>query len=63
MNLEVYPERDPEKITYSNLFTVQCPFRILGITKVQKSTMKVSWEGVHEKPSRPTAYMKTSTTI
>ena len=43
VNLRLHPESDPENIAYPNLFTVKCPFRILGITRVQKSTMKSSW--------------------
>ena len=36
----MYAESVPENISYPNLFTVKCPFRILSITRVQKSTMK-----------------------
>ncbi len=51
VNLEVYPESDPENIACPNLLTVKCPFRILDITRLQKSTMKSSWGGgVHEGP-------------
>ncbi len=46
MYLGVYPESDPENIACPSLFTVKCPFRILGITGVQKSTMKSSCGGV-----------------
>ena len=59
-NLEVYPESGPENITYPDLFTVKCPFRLLGITRVQKSTVKSSlwgWMGgwgVHGGPIWPT---------
>ncbi len=42
VNLGVYPENDPENIAYPNLLTIKCPFRILYITRVQKSTMKSS---------------------
>ncbi len=42
VNLGVYPESDPENIAYPSLFPVKCPFRILDITRVQKSTMKSS---------------------
>ncbi len=45
MNLGVYPGSDPEKIAYPNLFTLKCPFRILDITRVQKSIMKSSCGG------------------
>ncbi len=40
--LGVYPESDPENIACPSLFTVKCQFRILDITRVQKSTMKSS---------------------
>ncbi len=40
VNLGVYPESDPENIDCPSLFTVNCPFRILDITRVQNSTMK-----------------------
>ena len=43
VNLGVYPEIDPENIAYPKLLTVKCPFSILDITKLQKSTMKSSW--------------------
>ncbi len=43
VNLGVYPESDPENITYPNLFTPKCSFRIPGITRVQKSIMKSRW--------------------
>ncbi len=46
MNLGVYPESDPENIAYPNLLTVECPFRILDIKRLQKSTMKLSYGGV-----------------
>ncbi len=45
VNLGVYPESDPENIACPSLFTVKCPFHILDITRVQKSTMKSSWGG------------------
>ncbi len=46
VNLGVYPESDRENIACPSLFTViLCPFRILDITRVQKSTMKSSWGG------------------
>ncbi len=45
VNLGVYPESDPEKIAYPNLLTVKCPFRILDITRLQKSAMKSSCGG------------------
>ncbi len=45
VNLGVYPESDPENIACPSLFTVKCPFSILDITRVQKSTMKSSWGG------------------
>ena len=47
VKLEVYPESDPEKIACPNLLTVKCPFRILDIIRLQKSTMKSSWGGGH----------------
>ncbi len=56
VNFGVYPESDPENIACPNLLTVICPFRILDITRLQKSTMKSScggwgWGlGVHEGP-------------
>ncbi len=53
VNLGVYPESDPENIAYPNVLTVKCPFRILDITRLQKSTMKSSCMGgggVHEGP-------------
>ncbi len=40
VNLGVYPESDPENMAYPNLFTVRCPFDILGITKVQYHKVK-----------------------
>ncbi len=43
VNLGVYPESNPENIAYPSLFPVKCSFRILDITRVQKSTMKSSW--------------------
>ncbi len=60
-NLGVYPQSDPENITYPNLFTVKGPFRILCITRIRKSTMKSScvcvWGGgVHEGHIWPTDY-------
>ncbi len=45
VNLQVYPESDPENIAYPSLFTVKCPFRILDIIRLQKSTMKSSCGG------------------
>ncbi len=45
VNLGVYPESDPENIAYPSLFPVKCPFRILDITRVQKSTIKSSCGG------------------
>ncbi len=45
MNLGVYPESDPESIAYPSLFTVKCPFRMLDIIRLQKSTMKSSCGG------------------
>ncbi len=42
VNLGVYPESDPENIACPSFFTVKCPFRILDITGVQKSTIKSS---------------------
>ncbi len=45
VNLGVYPESDPENIACPSLFTGKCLFRILNITRVQKSTMKSSWGG------------------
>ncbi len=52
VNLGVYPESDPENIACLSLFTLKCPFRILDITRVQKSAMKSSCGrgGVHEGP-------------
>ena len=40
VNLGAYSESDPENIASPNVFTVKCPFRILGITSGQKSTMR-----------------------
>ncbi len=34
----VNPESDQENIAYPNLLTVKCPFRVLDITRLQKST-------------------------
>ncbi len=45
VNLGVYPESDPENIACPSLFTVKCPFLILDIIRVQKSTMKSSCVG------------------
>ncbi len=45
VNLGVYPESDPVNIAYPSLFTVKCPFRILDIIRLQKSTMKSSCVG------------------
>ena len=42
MILGVYPESETENIACPSLFPVKCPFRMLDITRVQKSTMKVS---------------------
>ncbi len=51
VNLGVYPESDLETTAFPDLFTVKCPFRILGITKVQKKYHKVELGvGVHEEP-------------
>ncbi len=56
---------DPENIAYPNLLTVKCPFRILDIPRLQKSTMKSScgwgWR-VHEGPSGPPTKMDKVTT-
>ncbi len=55
VNLRVYSESDPENIAYPDLLTVKCPFCILDITRLQKSTMKSSCGGgVHEGPIWPT---------
>ncbi len=56
VKLGVYPESDPENIACPNLLTVKCSFRILDITRLQKSTMKSSCVGVHEGPIWPTDY-------
>ncbi len=45
VNFGVYTESDPENTAYPSLFTVKCPFRILDIIRLQKSTMKLSWGG------------------
>ncbi len=45
VNLGEYPESDQENIAYPSLFPVKCPFLILDIIRVQKSTMKSSCVG------------------
>ncbi len=53
VSLGVYPESDPENMAYPSLFPVKYPFRILNITRVQKSTMKSSCGGCTRGLSSP----------